>query len=64
MAATVGCSAVALSRTPPPVSGEVPVDALSPARLLLGFDLPPVPTIPGCCGARRASTDSGSRSAA
>ena len=46
MAATVGV-AVALSRTPPPVSGEVPVDALSPARLLLGFDLPPVPTIPG-----------------
>lgn len=44
MAATVGV-AVALSRTPPPVSGEVPVDALSPARLLLGFDLPPVPDL-------------------
>ena len=46
MAATVGV-AVALSRTPPPVSGEVPVDSLSPARLLLGFDLPPIPTLPG-----------------
>jgi putative copper resistance protein D len=46
MAATIGV-AVALSRTPPPVSGEVPVDALSPARLLLGFDLPPAPTLPG-----------------
>ena len=42
MAATVGV-AVALSRTPPPVTGDVPIDQLSPARLLLGFDLPPVP---------------------
>jgi putative copper resistance protein D len=46
MAATVGV-AVALSRTPPPVSGEVPPDALSPARLLLGFDLPPAPDLVG-----------------
>jgi putative copper resistance protein D len=46
MSATIGV-AVALSRTPPPVSGEVPLDALSPARLLLGFDLPPAPTLPG-----------------
>jgi putative copper resistance protein D len=44
MAGTVGV-AVALSRTPPPVSGDVPVDALSPARILLGFDLPPEPTL-------------------
>ncbi len=42
MAATVGV-AVALSRTPPPVSGDVPLASLSPARLLLGFDLPPAP---------------------
>jgi putative copper resistance protein D len=44
MAGTIGV-AVALARTPPPVSGEVPVDALSPARILLGFDLPPEPTL-------------------
>ena len=42
MAATVGV-AVALSRTPPPVSGDVPLASLSPARLILGFDLPPAP---------------------
>jgi putative copper resistance protein D len=42
MAATVGV-AVALSRTPPPVSGDRPLTSLSPARLLLGFDLPPAP---------------------
>jgi cytochrome c oxidase assembly factor CtaG/putative copper export protein len=46
MAATVGV-AVALSRTPPPVSGDVPLDSLSPARLVLGFDLPPSPTLAG-----------------
>ena len=46
MAATVGV-AVALSRTPPPVSGDVPLESLSPARLLLGFDLPPAPTVVG-----------------
>lgn len=46
MSATIGV-AVALSRTPPPVSGEVPLDSMSPARLLLGFDLPPAPTLPG-----------------
>jgi putative copper resistance protein D len=46
MAATIGV-AVALSRTPPPVSGEAPLESLSPARVLLGFDLPPVPSIPG-----------------
>lgn len=46
MAATVGV-AVALSRTPPPVTGDVPVDLLSPARLLLGFDLPPTPDLVG-----------------
>ena len=40
MAATVGV-AVALSRTAPPVSADAPLEALSPARLLLGFDLPP-----------------------
>ena len=42
MAATVGV-AVALSRTPPPVSGDAP--ALTPARALLGFDLPPAPGV-------------------
>jgi putative copper resistance protein D len=42
MAATVGV-AVALSRTPPSMSGEVPLASLSPARLVLGFDLPPAP---------------------
>jgi putative copper resistance protein D len=46
MAATIGV-AVALSRTPPPVGGEVPLESLSPARVLLGFDLPPAPTLPG-----------------
>ena len=46
MAATVGV-AVALSRTPPPVSGDVPLESLSPARLVLGFDLPPSPTFAG-----------------
>ena len=46
MAATVG-TAVALSRTPPPVSGSVPIASLSPARLVLGFDLPPAPSLPG-----------------
>jgi putative copper resistance protein D len=46
MAATIGV-AVALSRTPPPVTGDAPLESLSPARLLLGFDLPPAPTIPG-----------------
>ena len=42
MAATVGV-AVALSRTPPPVSGDVPLSSLTPARLLLGFALPSAP---------------------
>ena len=42
MAVTVGV-AVALSRTPPPVSGDLPLTSLTPARLLLGFDLPPAP---------------------
>ena len=46
MAATVGV-AVALSRTPPPVSGEASLESLSPARLLLGFDLPPAPDVVG-----------------
>jgi putative copper resistance protein D len=46
MAATVGV-AVALSRTPPPVSGDVPLSSLTPARLLLGFDLPPAPDLVG-----------------
>ncbi len=46
MAATVGV-AVALSRTPPPVTGDVPLELLSPARLLLGFDLPPAPDVAG-----------------
>ena len=44
MAATVGV-AVALSRTPPPVSATCPPGSLSPARLLLGFDLPPAPDV-------------------
>ena len=44
MAATVGV-AVALSRTPPPVSGDLPTGSLSPARLVLGFDLPPAPDV-------------------
>jgi putative copper resistance protein D len=43
MAATVGV-AVALSRTPPPVPDDVGLESVSPARLLLGFDLPPPPT--------------------
>jgi putative copper resistance protein D len=46
MAATIGV-AVALSRTPPPVPGDAPLESLSPARVLLGFDLPPAPSIPG-----------------
>jgi len=46
MAATVGV-AVALSKTPPPVVADVPLDSLSPARLLLGFDLPPAPDVAG-----------------
>jgi cytochrome c oxidase assembly factor CtaG/putative copper export protein len=46
MAATIG-TAVALSRTPPPLSGDVPLESLSPARLVLGFDLPPVPSLSG-----------------
>jgi len=44
MAATVGV-AVALSRTAPPVSADAPLESLSPARLLLGFDLPPAPDL-------------------
>ena len=44
MAATVGV-AVALSRTPPPVSDSVLLESLSPARLVLGFDLPPAPDV-------------------
>jgi cytochrome c oxidase assembly factor CtaG/putative copper export protein len=46
MAATVGV-AVALSRTPPPVSADAPLESLSPARVLLGFDLPPAPDLVG-----------------
>ena len=44
MAATVGVG-VALSRTPPPISGAVDPSSLSPARSILGFDLPPAPDI-------------------
>ncbi|MFN8147079.1 MAG: cytochrome c oxidase assembly protein [Candidatus Nanopelagicales bacterium] len=44
MAATVGV-AVALSRTPPPVSGSVPVSSLTPAQVILGFPLPPELTV-------------------
>jgi putative copper resistance protein D len=44
MAATVG-TAVALSRTPAPVTGDVPFQSLSAARLILGFDLPPAPDL-------------------
>jgi putative copper resistance protein D len=43
MAATVGV-AVALSRTPPPVPDDLGLESVSPARLLLGFDLPPPPS--------------------
>jgi putative copper resistance protein D len=46
MAATVGV-AVALSRTPPPVALDVPLEALTPARAILGFDLPPAPDLAG-----------------
>jgi putative copper resistance protein D len=46
MAATVGV-AVALSRTAPPAGADVSLEALSPARLVLGFDLPPPPTLAG-----------------
>ncbi len=46
MAATVGV-AVALSRTPPPVLADVPLESLSPARAILGFDLPPAPDLTG-----------------
>jgi putative copper resistance protein D len=46
MAATIGV-AVALSRTPPPVADDSPFESHSPARQLLGFDLPPAPSIPG-----------------
>ncbi len=44
MAATVGVG-VALSRTPPPNSGAVDPGSLSPARAILGFDLPPAPDV-------------------
>ena len=46
MAATIGV-AVALSRTPPPVVDDPPSSSLNPARLLLGFDLPPAPDLAG-----------------
>ncbi len=46
MAATIGV-AVALSRTPPPVVDDPPSSSLTPARLLLGFDLPPAPDLAG-----------------
>ncbi len=46
MAATIGV-AVALSRTPPPVVDAPPSSSLTPARLLLGFDLPPAPDLAG-----------------
>ena len=45
MAVTVGVG-VALSRTPPPNSGAVDPSTLSPARSILGFDLPPAPDVP------------------
>jgi putative copper resistance protein D len=44
MAVTVGVG-VALSRTPPPNSGAVDPATLSPARSILGFDLPPAPDL-------------------
>ena len=46
MAATVGV-AVALSRTPPPVVADVPLDSLSPLRVLVGFELPAAPDVAG-----------------
>ena len=44
MAAVIGL-AVALSRTPPPVNDEISLAGATPARVILGFDLPPEPTI-------------------
>jgi putative copper resistance protein D len=44
MAATVGV-AVALSRTPPPSADNLTLESLTPARSLLGFDLPPPPDV-------------------
>lgn len=43
MAATLGL-AVALARTPPPVDQSPDLSAATPARVLLGYDLPPAPT--------------------
>ena len=39
--------AVALSRTPPPVNDEVSLAGASAARVVLGYDLPPEPTLGG-----------------
>lgn len=44
MAGLVGL-AVALSRTPPPVDDDAGLVGASPARLVLGFDLPPAPDL-------------------
>lgn len=44
MATAVGL-AVALSRTPPPAPVDESLARASAARILLGFDLPPVPTL-------------------
>lgn len=44
MSAVIGL-AVALSRTPPPVNGDISLAGASPARVLLGYDLPPAPTL-------------------
>ncbi|MBI1376351.1 MAG: copper resistance protein CopD [Frankiales bacterium] len=46
MAATVGV-AVALSRTPPPYDDSLPLDQITGARLVLGYDLPPAPDVSG-----------------
>lgn len=44
MAAVIGL-AVALSRTPPPVNDDLSLAGASSARVLLGYDLPPAPTV-------------------
>jgi len=44
MAAVIGL-AVALSRTPPPVDDDISLANASAARVVLGYDLPPAPSI-------------------
>ena len=42
MAAAIGVG-VGLSRTPPPVNDAIDLTGASPARIVLGYDLPPLP---------------------